>query len=159
MGGLPYEPMPGQWLRRAKAVLEAHDKYNLCGLMESHQYGFSPTIISDMMKYIYDTGSTDIEAEYKKILNRHFGFGHEETIANALEKWSEGIRMMPSPLKTRAVPSVSAPAIPSVSRALTCLLRTSVPRVISRHLNILFTMTALTASPRFPVFVCPSKTR
>ena len=29
MGGIPYEPMPSQWRNRAKAVLEAREKYLL----------------------------------------------------------------------------------------------------------------------------------
>ncbi len=95
MGGVPYLATPGQWLRRAKALLKAREELGLCGLMESHQYGFMPTIISDMMKYIFDTGSTDVEEELKRIIGRRFGFGNEAIIAEALEKWSEGIRTMP----------------------------------------------------------------
>lgn len=94
-GGIPYEPMPGQWLNRAKGVLEARKEYGLCGLMENHQYGFTPSIVSEMMKYVYETGSVDVEAEMKRILHRHFGFSHTDTILAALEKWSEAIRSLP----------------------------------------------------------------
>ncbi len=95
MGGLPYEPMPGQWLKRAKNVLDCKEKYGLCGIMESHQYGFTPSIVSDMIKYVYHTGHTDVDAELKRILARHFGLGQEAVIAEALEKWSEAIRLLP----------------------------------------------------------------
>ncbi|MBE6929092.1 MAG: hypothetical protein E7463_02330 [Ruminococcaceae bacterium] len=96
MGGVPYEPMPGQWLNRARAVLEAREKYNLCGLMECHQYGFTPSIISEMMKYIFDTGSDCVEDELVRIIRRHYGFGQEAKILEALECWSEAIRSLPA---------------------------------------------------------------
>ncbi len=95
MGGIPFEPMPGQWLARAKAVLEAKKKYGLSGIMEGHQYGFTPSIISEMIKFVYETGCTDVDGELTRILRRHYGQGHEREIADALECWSEAIRTLP----------------------------------------------------------------
>lgn len=95
MGGVPYEPMPGQWRNRAKAVLEAREQYGMQGVMECHQYGFTPSIISEMIKYMYETGSVDVEAELKRIIRRHFGFGQEAEILAALECFSEAIRLLP----------------------------------------------------------------
>ena len=95
MGGVPYEPMPGQWLNRAKAVLDAREQYGLCGLMECHQYGFWPSIVSEMIQYVYETGSPDAGEELIRAVRRHFGFGHEREILDALECWSEAIRTLP----------------------------------------------------------------
>ena len=95
MGGVPYEPMPSQWRARAQAVLEARKKYGLCGIMECHQYGFTPSIISEMVKYMYETGSADVEEDLVKIIRRHFGFGQESEILSALECFSEAIRLLP----------------------------------------------------------------
>jgi hypothetical protein len=95
MGGVPYEPMPSQWRARAEAVLEARKQYGLCGIMECHQYGFTPSIISEMVKYMYETGSADVEEELVKIIRRHFGFGQESEILSALECFSEAIRLLP----------------------------------------------------------------
>ena len=94
MGGLPYEPTPGQWRNRAEQVILAKEKYGLAGVMENHQYGFYPSIITEMVKYMYETGDVNVEKELTRIVQRHFGFGQEETILAALEKWSEGIRFM-----------------------------------------------------------------
>ena len=95
MGGIPYEPMPGQWLNRAKAVLQARADYGLCGLMECHQYGFTPSIISEMIQYVYETGCTDADGALLDAVHRHFGYGAERTILDALECWSEAIRALP----------------------------------------------------------------
>jgi len=96
MGGIPFEPMPGQWRNRAAAVIDCKKKYGLCGIMEGHQYGFYPSFISDMIKYMYDTGSTDVDDELIRIMHRHFGKGKEKAILDALEYWSEAIRNLPA---------------------------------------------------------------
>jgi len=95
MGGIPYLPMPHQWRNRAAAVMQSAEKYGLSGTMESHQYGFTPSIISELVKYMYDTGASDIEDELPRIIHRHYGAGHEKEIIAALEKWSEAIRTLP----------------------------------------------------------------
>ena len=94
MGGVPYMAMPGQWQERAANVIAAKEKYGVCGIMENHQYGFYPSIITEMIKYMYETGEKNVDGELTRIIQRHFGFGHEETIRRALAKWSEGIRTM-----------------------------------------------------------------
>jgi hypothetical protein len=45
-GVVPCEPMPQQWGRRFQALLEAREAYELCGLMESHHYGFYPSFVN-----------------------------------------------------------------------------------------------------------------
>jgi hypothetical protein len=95
MGGIPYEPMPEAWFERAKSIVESKEKYGLCGIMENHQYGFTPSIISEMVKYVYETGAKDISAEMRRIVQRHYGFGQEDQILVALQKWSEAIRLLP----------------------------------------------------------------
>lgn len=95
MGGIPYEPMPEAWFDRAKSIVESKEKYGLCGIMENHQYGFTPSIISEMVKYVYETGAKDVSAELRRIVQRHYGFGQEEEILAALQKWSEAIRLLP----------------------------------------------------------------
>ncbi|MBE6689512.1 MAG: hypothetical protein E7588_09635 [Ruminococcaceae bacterium] len=94
MGGVPYQPMPQQWRNRAAAVIDCKKKYNISGIMESHQYGFMPSIISEMIKFMYDTGCTDTDGELVRIMRRHFGAGHENEIISALSLWSEAIRLL-----------------------------------------------------------------
>lgn len=95
MGGIPYLPMPHQWRDRAAAVIACVEKYGLVGTMESHQYGFTPSIVSELVKYMYDTGNTDISEELVRIIRRHYGSGHEMEIISALKLWSEAIRLLP----------------------------------------------------------------
>ncbi|MBP5181749.1 MAG: hypothetical protein J6331_01850, partial [Lentisphaeria bacterium] len=39
-GVVPYVPAPFQWLRRFEAMLDAHEKWGLSGVMDSHHYGW-----------------------------------------------------------------------------------------------------------------------
>ena len=95
MGGIPFLPMPQQWKDRAAAVIEAAKRYGIAGTMESHQYGFTPSIISELVKYMYDSGCSTVDDELIRIIRRHYGMNHEKEILCALEKWSEAIRMLP----------------------------------------------------------------
>ena len=92
IGTIPYEPFPYQWMRRYAAMREMHDKYGLCGVMESHHYGLFPSLVSDLTKrcFIAETGS--MEDELREIVAARFGAYCVETVCEALEQWSEAIR-------------------------------------------------------------------
>lgn len=92
MGTIPYEPFPYQWMRRYKAMREMHDKYGLCGVMESHHYGLFPSHVSDLAKRCFIAETTSMEDELKAIVSARFGGGHVETVCEALKLWSEAIR-------------------------------------------------------------------
>lgn len=92
LGTIPYEPMPYQWMERYKALREAHEKYGLCGLMESHHYGFYPSHVGDLAKRCFIAETDSMEAELEEVVRARFGCGHEKTICKALELWSEAIR-------------------------------------------------------------------
>ena len=92
LGTIPYEPVPYQWMRRYKAMREMHDKYGLCGVMESHHYGLFPSHVSDLAKRCFIAETTSMEDELKAIVRARFGSGHVDTICEALKLWSEAIR-------------------------------------------------------------------
>lgn len=92
MGGIPYEPMPYQWMERYKGIREAHEKYGLCGLMESHHYGLFPSFISELAKNCFIAEKEDLEANLCEILARRFGEDKVDIIRKALKLWSEAIR-------------------------------------------------------------------
>ena len=90
IGVIPYEPMPYQWIKRYKNLLDAKDKWGLCGLMESHHYGFYPSFISELAKEVY-FNETDYEKALNEILGTHFGRQNTQEMKNALKLWSEAI--------------------------------------------------------------------
>ncbi|MDF2686512.1 MAG: hypothetical protein K0S55_1694, partial [Clostridia bacterium] len=43
IGVIPYEPVPYRWYERQQALHIAREKWGLCGLMESHHFGWWPS--------------------------------------------------------------------------------------------------------------------
>lgn len=90
-GAAPYEPFPFQWLKRYKGLLEAKEKWGLCGIMESHHYGFWPSFISAFEKEVYFAPNESHEKLLENVLVRYFGYEHASAVREALEYWSEAI--------------------------------------------------------------------
>ena len=83
-GVIPYQPVPQQWDKRCKALLDAKAKWNLSGLMESHHYGWTPSFISEMVKARYWTPTVSAAVILKQIAKRDF----EDGYAYALKAWN-----------------------------------------------------------------------
>lgn len=92
IGVIPYEPMPYQWARRHKALLQAQKDWGLSGLMESHHYGWWPSFISDLAKAAYWTPSPPPEEMLAAIAKRDFSSEAGPLVLEAWRYWSEGIR-------------------------------------------------------------------
>lgn len=93
MGLIPYEPMPYHWIKRYESMREAHDKWGLCGIMESHHYGIYPSFITQLSKLCFTETDQPMEMEeiLHMVLGAEFGDEHVETVERALKLWSEAI--------------------------------------------------------------------
>lgn len=90
-GVIPYDPFPHQWIKRYRKMQEAHEKWNLCGIMESHHYGFYPSFISKFSKIAFYEGCDHIEERLLEILAGEFGTKNAKSVDQALRFWSESI--------------------------------------------------------------------
>jgi len=70
---------------------EAHEKWGLCGIMESHHFGFYPSFISKLSKMAFYEGCEHIEERLQEILKGEFGDENAATVDATLRLWSEGI--------------------------------------------------------------------
>ena len=91
MGTIPYMPVPQQWIKRYKSMIRANEEWDLCGLMESHHYGFYPSFIGDLSGRVFDFGADTPEEELKKVIVKHFGSAYAEQIEEALSCWSDAM--------------------------------------------------------------------
>ncbi len=66
-GVVPYEPFPGRWHLRNEALLKAQEDWGLCGLMETHHMGFTPSLITRLSRETFSTGSADYKTRLKRI--------------------------------------------------------------------------------------------
>ena len=91
IGVIPYVPVPYQWMKRYQKMKEAHDKYGLSGIMESHHYGFYPSIISKLSKMAFYNGCENMEEILRDILAGEYGNENVEVVDKALQLWSDAI--------------------------------------------------------------------
>ena len=91
LGVIPYEPMPHQWIKRYDEMRKAHDKWGLCGIMESHHYGLYPSFISKLSKWAFWEPREDLSEVIKKVLMGTFGKENYEKVDAALNCLSDAI--------------------------------------------------------------------
>ena len=91
VGTVPYEPMPYRWLERFEAVVDANEKYGLCGTMDSHHYGFYPSFISELAKWCFTVPKPNGEEIIDKILIRDWGEENLEAVRKAFRLLSDGL--------------------------------------------------------------------
>ena len=91
-GCLPFEPFAQQWLRRYKALRDCNEKYNLTGIMESHQYGFWPSFITKIEQKAFNYVRESDEQILQSVVDE-FSNGETEKCLQAFEYWSQAIRL------------------------------------------------------------------
>jgi hypothetical protein len=114
IGVIPYEPAPGQWMRRHAAILEMRERYGLSGLMESHHYGFWPSFVSELAKWTFTSGTPRPAEVLRMLAARDFGEANAERVLEAWELWSDGIRHYPSTNEDQYGPFRIGPSYPLV---------------------------------------------
>jgi len=89
-GGMPYEPVPYCWLERFKALRAAQKTYGVVGLMDSHHYGFTPNLCSDVAKRAFtrEVSDDEVSACVDEVVARDFGAAAVPTVTAALKDWS-----------------------------------------------------------------------
>jgi len=92
IGVIPYEPIPFQWARRYRGLLEAHEKWGLVGLMESHHFGWWPSFVNELAKWAYWEPATTTEEMADRLARRDFGPEGGPLAVQAWEAWSDAIR-------------------------------------------------------------------
>jgi hypothetical protein len=63
----------------------------LCGIMESHHYGFWPSFVSQIAKEAFDFGGESYDTALKNALKRYYGDAAAPKVDEALKLWSEAI--------------------------------------------------------------------
>ena len=92
IGDIPYQPAPYQWKRRYDSLIKAHHEWGLCGLMESHHYGFYPSFVSELANCAYWAPAEDYDTAMWEIAGRDFGRGNEAQVLSAWKDFSDGSR-------------------------------------------------------------------
>ena len=91
-GVVPYEPIPFQWARRYANLLEAQRNWGLCGLMESHHYGWWPSVVNELAKWAYWRPHVSVPEMVEKLARREFGPAGAALAVEAWQHWSTAIQ-------------------------------------------------------------------
>lgn len=113
-GVIPYIPAPQQWFRRYEGMHEARRKWNLSGIMDSHHYGWFPSVVCECAKWSFWEPAPDMNELLRRIAVRDFGADAAEKAVAAWEKWSEAIRSYTPGFDDQAGPLRIGPAYPFI---------------------------------------------
>ncbi len=114
IGVIPYVPAPYQWMRRYEGMLKANKEYGLCGTMDGHHYGFTPSFISDLAKWAFYTPNVDLDGVLHRLAARDFTAESADRVCEAYNEWSEGITHLISTNSDQNGPFRMGPAYPYV---------------------------------------------
>lgn len=114
MGVIPYIPAPYQWIRRYEGMIKSHYENGLCGVMDSHHYGFYPSFISDLAKWAFHSPKEDLDEVLHKLAARDFTKERADDVCHAYELFSEGIRNNISTNPDQYGPSRVGPSFPLI---------------------------------------------
>ena len=114
LGVIPFVPAPYQWFRRYEGMVNAHYNYGLCGTMDSHHYGFTPSFISELAKWAFYTPAVDLDEMLHKVVSRDFAPEFADEVCKAYELFSEGIRHLISTRPDQYSAYRAGPAYPFV---------------------------------------------
>ena len=89
-GVVPYIPVPQQWFRRYEGMHEARKKWNLSGIMDSHHYGWFPSVVCECAKWSFWEPAPDMNELLRRIAVRDFGADAAEKAVAAWEKVERG---------------------------------------------------------------------
>ncbi|MBQ5771184.1 MAG: hypothetical protein IIW08_08410, partial [Clostridia bacterium] len=112
IGVIPYEPCPDQWNTRNDALIKAHDDWGLIGLMDSHHYGFWPSIVSELAKIAFWSPKADYETSLRELIIRDYGEENADTVREVFKNFSDAIRAYVSTNPDQYGPFRIGPAYP-----------------------------------------------
>ena len=89
MGVMPYQPGAQLWMKRYERLKDLAENYGLSGLMESHHYGFYPSMVSKLSNEIYRDVKADTEELFDDVLKHEFGETDLKKLKEALQYMSD----------------------------------------------------------------------
>lgn len=91
LGVVPYLPAPYLWVKRFEAMRRCHKEYGLCGSMDSHHYGFYPSIISEIANEYLTAENPDGDQIIEKRIIRDWGKENKEKVERAFRELSDAL--------------------------------------------------------------------
>lgn len=113
-GVVPYIPCPQQWIKRFKGLHACRENWNLSGLMETHHYGWQPSIISELAKWSFWSNSPTEEEMLYKLAERDFSKESAADVVEAWNQWSHAVSEFITPIEDQYGPCRVGPSYPFI---------------------------------------------
>jgi len=113
-GVVGYVPAPQQWAKRIEAMKLAREKWGLAGLMDSHHYGWYPSIVSECAKWCFRSDSPDYAEILDKLAVRDFSSAAAAKIVRACQFVSDAMNSYTPGFDDQAGPLRCGPAYPFI---------------------------------------------
>lgn len=110
-GIAPYLPVPGQWIGRYEGMRRCAEQYGLCGVMENHHYGWTPSFLTLLAKNAFDSAGIKDREMLRRIAAHEFGAAAPTALA-AYECFDRGIRSIVAAEVDQYGPLRAGPAYP-----------------------------------------------
>lgn len=110
-GVAPYEPFPWQWDTLHREILQAGKEFGLCGLMESHHFGFTPSFIAMQAKQTFTQGGLALE-DYLQNWAMRVGQEHWECLLEGMKLVDQSIHWYVASNENQYGPYRIGPAFP-----------------------------------------------
>ncbi len=110
-GTAPYEPYPWQWNTLHQEIKKAKQQYGLCGLMESHHYGFVPSFISLQAKEAFTRNGTDFDT-YIRTWAKNLAPEDHKTLLEGMRLVNESVQWFTPSVENQYGPYRIGPAYP-----------------------------------------------
>lgn len=110
-GVVPYDPFPGRWHLRNEALLKAREDWGLCGLMESHHMGFTPSFVTKLSKETFSEGSEPYEVRLERIA-KNYSETEYQTVLEGLAELDASVDGIAASVENQYGPYRVGPAYP-----------------------------------------------
>ena len=88
-GCIPYQPLPQQWNKRWRGLVEANEKWGLSGVMENHHFGWWPSFVAELENEAYVVGGIPFEKHLRMIAARDYGEENADAAVSIWKTWSD----------------------------------------------------------------------
>ena len=112
IGAAPYLPVPQRWAERMEKLLAEREDTGLSGLMESHHYGWYPSFITDMSKFLFWSNGPEPEEILRKIAARDFSEETADEVLSVWADWSKAVGEFITPIEDQYGPCRVGPSYP-----------------------------------------------
>ena len=112
IGTVPYLPALHQWGRRMSNLLADRETTGVSALMESHHYGWYPSIVSDLGKMLFWSGGPTPDEALRLLAVRDFSEETADEVIAVWKDWSTAAASFVTPIEDQYGPCRVGPSYP-----------------------------------------------